>query len=290
MRRIEHPGPVSTVRRRTADCALRHLRVSLAPGRSLLDALDDVLVSHHASSAVLNLRGGSFDPFVYVMPALSRTPAHAVYFSDRHEPKGRVRLESAAVTVGRRDGQPWLHCHGTWRDEDGNRLAGHVLPNEALIAEAIEASIWLLDGATFEVVPSPETAFTLFDPVAAEDAGREGHGAFAIAVRPNEDLCSVLVDECKARGIASARVRGGVGSLVGARFDDGREVEPFVTEVFIREGLIGPGPGGELEARIDVAVVDYLGGLNEGRLQPGSNPVLVTFELVVEPAESIASH
>jgi hypothetical protein len=32
-----------------------------------------------------------------------------------------------------------------------------------------------------------------------------------------------------------------------------------------------------------VSLVDYLGGLSEGRLQRGENPVLVTFELLVEP-------
>ena len=284
MRRIEHPGPVSAERFRTADCALRHVQVSLEPGVPLLDALAAVLASNRATSAVATLRGGSFDPFVYVMPALSPTPAHAVYFSGRHEPEGVVRLEAATVTVGRRDERPWLHCHGIWQDAAGNRLGGHVLPNEALIAEPIEASIWFLDGASFEVVPSPETSFTLFEPLTASgDRNRAANGAFAMAVRPNEDLCTVLVDECRTRGIASACVRGGVGSLIGASFDDGREVEPFVTEVFVRNGTIGQQPGGDLAAQIDVSVVDFLGGLNEGRLQQGSNPVLVTFELVVEP-------
>ena len=165
-----------------------------------------------------------------------------------------------------------------------------MLPNEALIAEPIEASIWFLDGASFEVVPSPETSFTLFEPLAASgDRNHAANGAFAMAVRPNEDLCTALVDECKTRGIASAYVRGGVGSLVGASFDDGREVEPFVTEVFVRDGTIGQEPGGDLAAQIDVSVVDFLGGLNEGRLQQGSNPVLVTFELVVEPTRLFES-
>lgn len=287
MRRIEHPGPLSEVRRRTVDCSLRHVEVTLAPGKTLLDALADVLAAGQATSAVATLRGGGLDPFAYVMPALSPTPAHAVYFSERHEPAGFVRLESAAVTLGRRDGQPWLHCHGTWRDAAGNRLGGHVLPNEALIAEPIEASVWLLDGATFEVVASPETAFSLFEPMPGRDAEAKpkGNGTFAMAVRPNEDLCTVLVDECRSRGIAAARVRGGVGSLIGAAFDDGRAVEPFVTEVFIRDGAIGPDRDGRLAAHIHSTVVDYLGGLNEGRLQPGANPVLVTFELVVEPTQ-----
>jgi predicted DNA-binding protein with PD1-like motif len=283
MRHIEHPGPVNAQRRLAVDCGLEHARVALKPGASLIDSLAAMLERYGVSSAVATLRGGGFDPFVYYMPALSPTPAHAVYFSGRHEPKGLVRLESAGVTIGRRDNQPWLHCHGIWRDAAGNRLGGHVVPNEALIAEPVEASMWFLKGAAFEVTPSPETAFSLFEPQATGGGTTDGKGSFALAIRANEDLCTALEEECRARGITSAQIRGGVGSLVGASFDDGRVVEPFVTEVFIREGKISANAANELEAQINVALVDHLGGLSEGRLQRGDNPVLVTFELVIEP-------
>ena len=69
-----------------------------------------------------------------------------MYFSERYEPQGVVRLESASVTMGLRDAQPWLHCHGIWHDADGQRLGGHVLPNDAVISEPIDASVWFLDG------------------------------------------------------------------------------------------------------------------------------------------------
>ena len=36
---------------------------------------------------------------------------------------------------------------------------------------------------------------------------------------------------------------------------------------------------------LDVALVDYLGGLAEGRLVRGDNPVLMTMELVLEVLE-----
>ena len=36
------------------------------------------------------------------------------------------------------------------------------------------------------------------------------------------------------------------------------------------------------EATLDVALVDYIGGLAEGRLVRGDNPVLMTMELVLE--------
>lgn len=282
MRRVEHPGPVAAKRRLSADCALRHQRVKLEPGGSLLETVATLLTREGAVSAVASLRGGSFEPFVFVMPALSKSSAHAVYFSDRHEPQGRVRLETGMMTIGRRDGQPWLHCHGTWMDEQGERMGGHVLPNDAVIATAVEADIWLLLGAAFEVVPNPETSFSLFEPVALDFPAKPS-SAFALIVRANEDLSTALEQECQSRGITRAVVRGGVGSLVGASFEDGRSVEPFVTEVFIQEAHLGLDSNGQLQSQIDVSLVDYLGGLSSGRLQRGENPVLVTFELVIEP-------
>lgn len=285
MRHIEHPGPVDAQRRRTVDCDVRHTEVKLPAGTTLLAALTAVLEDHQAKGAVARLRGGSFAPFAYCMPALSSTPEHAVYFSERYELRGRVGLESGSVTVGRRDSEPWLHCHGIWHDAGGRRLSGHVLPDDAVISEPIDASIWLLDGASFEVVPSPETGFSLFEPVALSTFTPQKNGPFAMSIRPNEDFCTALEAECRERGIARARVRGGVGSLIGTTFDDGREVLPIATEVFIREGLVSTTPEHGLAAQIDVSLVDYLGGLSEGRLRRGANPVLVTFELLVEPVE-----
>jgi len=283
MRHIEHPGPVAAQRRRTVDCDIRHAEIKLPAGMTLLAAFTSVLEANRAQGAVARLRGGTFEPFAYCMPALSSTPEHAVYFSERYELPGSVGLESGCVTIGRRNSEPWLHCHGIWHDANGRRLSGHVLPDDAVISEPIDASIWFLDGASFDVVPSPETGFSLFEPVAVSPYAPKQNGPFAMSIRPNEDFCTALEAECRARGIAQARVHGGVGSLIGATFDDGREVHPIATEVFIRDGLISTAEEGGLAARIDVSLVDYLGGLSEGRLQRGANPVLVTFELMVEP-------
>lgn len=283
MRHIEHPGPIAAQRRRTVDCDIRHAEIKLPAGMTLLAAFTSVLEANRAQGAVARLRRGNFEPFAYCMPALSSTPEHAVYFSERYELPGSVRLESGCVTIGRRNSEPWLHCHGIWHDANGRRLSGHVLPDDAVISEPIDASIWFLDGASFDVVPSPETGFSLFEPVAVSPYAPKQNGPFAMSIRPNEDFCTALEAECRARGIAQARVHGGVGSLIGATFDDGREVHPIATEVFIRDGLISTAEEGGLAARIDVSLVDYLGGLSEGRLQRGANPVLVTFELMVEP-------
>jgi hypothetical protein len=70
---------------------------------------------------------------------------------------------------------------------------------------------------------------------------------------------------------------------VGAVFDDGRVVEPFVTEVLIHSGRVVRGSDGAPQAQINVSLVDFSGGVHHGRLRRGANPVLVTFELVLVP-------
>jgi hypothetical protein len=49
-----------------------------------------------------------------------------------------------------------------------------------------------------------------------------------------------------------------------------------------RPAAIAPGADGTLQAELDIALVDYLGGIAEGRLMRGDNPVLMTMELVLE--------
>ena len=113
-------------------------------------------------------------------------------------------------------------------------------------------------------------------------SGGAGAGRFfALRVKPNVDFCGALEAFCAERGIREAVVHGGVGSTIGARFTDGGVVENFATEVAITEGRIAPGVSG-FEAAIDVALVDYSGALASGRLVRGDNPVLMTFELVLE--------
>jgi predicted DNA-binding protein with PD1-like motif len=105
---------------------------------------------------------------------------------------------------------------------------------------------------------------------------------FALRLRPNQDFATALEGFCRERGIERARLHGGVGSIIGARFADGRVVEPFATELLVRSGSIAPAASGDLEALLDVALVDYTGGLAEGRLIRGDNPVLMTMEIALE--------
>lgn len=284
IREIRHPGPVAAQRTQVQPVALRQAMLTLQPGRTLLAAVAEAVAAAGARSAVLQLGAGRLWPFAWVMPARSKSPAHAVYFSDRFDADAPVDLQFATVTFGERDGAPFLHCHADWRDGQGARRCGHVLPGDAVLATAITAPAWLLDGAGFAVQPDAETAFTLFQPVARPGSAAAAQPALAVRLAPNVDVCLALEAICREHGITAATVRGGVGSTVGVAFDDGRVVEPFVTETLVRAGRIAPGPDGAPRAEIDVSLVDHTGGIADGRLARGRNPVLVTFELVLEPA------
>lgn len=284
MRSIDHPGPVHPVRVQCVPASVRPVTIELPRGVTLLQGLADAVRAQGTTSAVISLRDLTLAPLAFVMPALSDSPKHVAYFSQRYESSGAARIESGSITYGLRDGQPSLHCHATWTESDGQRRSGHVLAAESLVERPARVDAWMLDGAAFEVQPDAETNFSLLQvtTTAARPGGLE---ALVVRVRPNEDLCLALEAICAERNIRRGRIRGGVGSLIGAMFEDGYTVEPFVTEVFIRRGVIEPGTDAALRAEVDVGLVAHTGEIAEGRLARGQNPVLITFELVIEVQE-----
>lgn len=287
MRSIRHPGPPQLATE-AVPARLKPFEASLAPGLNLLDAVQAAFDAQGATSGVAQIRGGHWSAWPYVMPALSRSAAHAVYFSERHETAAPVRLQAATLTYGQRAGQPWLHAHADWTDAAGQALCGHVLPHEARLADGgCVLQAWALQGAGFEVQPDAETNFSLFRPAARPAEGDAApHDALALRLSPHQDLCTALEDLCRAQGWAAAVLRGGVGSTVGAAFADGSVVHPFVTELYVTEGRVEPDAACEPRAVIDIRLVDHLGGRHGGRLARGENPVLVTFEGVLQRVDT----
>jgi predicted DNA-binding protein with PD1-like motif len=300
MRSIQHPGQPSAQRVAAQQVELEPFALELPGHMSLMQAVAQSMQGIGAQCATFRMQGGGFEPFSYVMPALAKTSAHAVYFSDTYPVEGAVRLETASVTFGQRDGKPWLHSHAIWIEASGRRHCGHLLPDDIQVNHPIQAQGVAVRGATFTVCPDGETNFTLFVPLksmarssqttAGVNAAQKPPASsqtprskgYALRVAPNIDICTALETFCRERGITHAKVQGGVGSTVGAVFDDGRVVEPFVTELLIRNGEIFTNAAGQTQAQVDVSMVDYKGGVSEGRLARGQNPVLVTFELALE--------
>jgi predicted DNA-binding protein with PD1-like motif len=283
MRSILQPGSPAPERIQWVEARGRAFSFTLEAGLPLLEAARRGFAAAGFACGVMRASGGALGPFAYVMPALSKTDQHAAFYSDTFRPAGITRLMMAAMTLGHRDGAPFFHCHALWTEADGGAGGGHILPEETMVAEPFAVEAFGIDGAAFMAEPDPETNFKLFGPVPCVVAGAETSSrAFALRLRPNQDFAGALETFCRERGIVSAKLHGGVGSVIGARFADGRIVEPFATEMAVRSGVIAPGVDGALEAELDIALVDHLGGIAEGRLMRGDNPVLMTMELVLE--------
>jgi predicted DNA-binding protein with PD1-like motif len=283
MRRIVQPGPPASERIQWVEARGRAFSFTLEAGLPLLDAVQRGFAREGFAGGTLNMGNGALGPFAYVMPALSTTGDNAAFYSDTFRPPGITHMTVGAMTLGWRDRAPFFHCHALWTEADGRRGGGHLLPEETVVAEPFSVDAFGIDGAAFVAEPDPETNFKLFGPVpwAATNAYTTCP-AFALRLRPNQDFAGALEAFCVERGITSAKLRGGVGSIIGARFADGRVVEPFATEMAVSKGIVVRTASGDLEARLDVALVDYLGGLTEGRLTWGENPVLMTMELVLQ--------
>ncbi len=285
MRSIRQPGPLVPERIQWVEARGRAFSFTLQAGLPLLEAARRGFAAEGFAGGVLNARAGALGPFGYVMPALSSTGENAAFYSDTLRPAGITRLTLASLTLGQRDGAPFFHCHGLWTEACGRAGGGHMLPEETIVAEPFEVDAFGVDGATFAAEPDPETNFKLFGPVPVAPTGARTTGrAFALRLRPNQDFAGSLEGFCRERGIVSAKIHGGVGSTIGARFADGNVVEPFATELAVTSGIVAPGVSGPLEAQLDVALIDYTGGIAQGRLVRGDNPVLMTMELVLEVA------
>ena len=283
MRSIAQPGRPAPERIQWAEARGRAFSFTLEAGVPLLEAAHRGFAAQGFAGGVLNIHSGALGPFAYVMPALSNTGENAAFYSETFRPEGVTRLRIGAMTLGRRDGAPFFHCHALWTEADGRAGGGHILPEETMVAEPFEVEGFGLDGAVFAAEPDPETNFKLFGPVpSAASRAQTTSRAYALRLRPNQDFAGALEAFCRERGVTSAKLHGGVGSIIGARFADGRIVEPFATEMAVRSGAIGSDAGGMPEATLDVALVDYTGGLAVGRLIRGDNPVLMTMELVLE--------
>ncbi|MTV12934.1 MULTISPECIES: DUF296 domain-containing protein [Bradyrhizobium] len=283
MRSIAQPGAPHPERIQWVSARGRAFSFVLEAGISLLEAVRRGFMAEGFSGGVLSARGGAVGPFAYVMPALSKDGANAAFYSDTFRPDGVTHLKLAALTFGERDGAPFFHCHGLWTEADGRFNGGHMLPDETIVAEPFEVNAFGMDGATFLAEADSETNFKLFGPVASAPRGAKTTShAFALRLRPNQDFACALEGFCRQHGILRARLHGGVGSTIGAVFTDGHSVVPFATELAVTAGEIAPDADGRLHAELDIALVDYLGGIAEGRLVRGDNPVLMTMELALE--------
>src|SRR3979490_2869156 len=138
MRSIAQPGPPARERIQWVEARGRAFSFTLEAGLPLLEAARRGFAAEGFAGGVLNMRGGALGPFAYVMPALSRTGENAAFYSETIRPAGITRLKFGTMTLGVRDGAPFFHCHALWAEADGRLSGGHILPEEAVVAEPFE--------------------------------------------------------------------------------------------------------------------------------------------------------
>src|SRR5438105_5805871 len=245
MRTITQPGRPSPERIQWAEARGCAFSFTVQAGLPLLEAVRRGFAAEGFAGGTLNIRAGALGPLAYVMPALSNTGENAAFYSDTFRPAGITRLRTGAMTFGQRDGAAFFHCHALWTEADGRAGGGHILPEETIVAEPFEVDAFGLDGALFTAEPDPETNFKLFGPIpSAATAASTTSRAYALRLRPNQDFAGSLEVFCREQGIVRAKLHGGVGSIIGARFADGRTVEPFATEMAVSSGMIASDASG----------------------------------------------
>ncbi|MBN9559753.1 MAG: DUF296 domain-containing protein [Alphaproteobacteria bacterium] len=281
MRSLRQPGPAEGERIEAHDGDCVALEIALNAGLSLNEALTRELVASGFSSGTLVFADAVLGPFTYVVPHPAPDASHVAYFSPPRTPPGETHVEIANVTFGWRDGAPFVHCHGVWTEADGSRRGGHMMPDETVLARSGVARAWAFRDVTIRVEPDAETNFSLFRPTPLAKPA-PGRRAIVARIRPNEDLCTAIEAICAARGIRKATIRGSLGSLIGAVFENGDTVPDIATEVLVLTGSVSLDGAGSPRARIDMAVVDMHGEVHRGILARGENPVCITFELVLE--------
>lgn len=278
-RRLIQPGPVVAQRFESFEGKGRKFEFLLAPGLSINEAIAGPLLAENMRAAALVLEGGAFAPFHYLMPALSTDGVHAAWYSDQYSPMGETQLQRGNVTFGERDGAPFIHCHAIWNEADGSCNAGHILPHETIVSKPIRATAWSVDNIAMVSEPDAETGFTLFHPVQRSEPDAQGSRMVFARVAPNEDIIESLETICQTHGFETAAIRSSIGSLIGARYLDGRTVDDIATEVFVLEGTVSRN---STATRVEIAMVDTHGTITRGVLERGANPVCITFELCLE--------
>lgn len=277
MRYIKQPGPVESERHFVALTDAVPVTIELQEGQFVLSGIAAELNKLGAKSAYLCVKESPVRQLEYVMPAPSPDDEHTAWWSETHTLAGSGLIKEAGLVFGWRDGGPFIHCHGSWTDETQKLFAGHMLPDRCIVEETATFTGWMFPDARFEGQSDPETNFTLFQPIG--DAQPSDASAALVRLRPNVEIGQELAIICKKLGWKKASIHG-LGSLIGASFDNGDIMESYATEFLVRQGSINLG-GTQHGADIDILIVGLDGGSMHGPLLKNENAVLMTCELVL---------
>ena len=274
MQNVKQPGPVCKERSDLVPGAGCKLELMLEPDIALEDAVANALSAQSVDSAYLEIRDAEVSQLHYVIPAHAPDREQAAWYSQTYS-FDAGHIKRMGMIVGKFNQASFLHGHGTWGSDTSRPAMGHVLAPQTVLSKPTLARGIGLRGACFNRRMDAETCFELFHVDQSETTGDD---FAALKLRPNQDFTTALDHACHTLGWGSARVHG-LGSLIGARFDDGRVLDSLPTEFLITDavaGMGGPTP------EIVIVGVDGADNILSGRLSRGENAVLITAELILE--------
>jgi len=271
---IRHPGPENKLRVISAMGDVAEHSVGVKAGDRLMQAVAVLMDNAECDSGVIVLDGVKVGPFDYVMPGYSKDDSHAAWYSDTYS-CAAATLRHATAIVGRRDGVWWLHCHAIWDAQNAVGI-GHLLPDDVTIAADATVTLHAVSGARFEVALDAETAFPVFH---VHGERHEGNALIA-KIYPHEDIHTSIEVLIGKAGFTRATVYG-IGSLIGARFEEGNAMVSPISEV-----LVPPGATWDGALKLPMICVDTQNNQYEGTIVKDGAPVTVTFELMIVDAGS----
>lgn len=281
-RRLKHPGPVSDERIVSKAGALEIVEIHLKKGMRLIDAVSQILEPAGIQGAGIRFKDLRLAPVSYVMPAYSPDDKHVAYYSETYTVSEEILIEDSNATYGIREGIPFMHFHGLWKDGEKQK-GGHILASDSIVAEDGTAIAYSAKSVKIDSIYDKETNFTIFNPQKnRENDYKDTDRTCIIAtVKANEDLVDAIALICKEHQISSGSIWTGIGSTVGGVFENGNTVEQIPTELITMNGQIVTDKDGELQVKYEAALIDVQGTIHFGGLRRGENPVLILFELVI---------
>lgn len=165
-RLLIHPGRFNPVRINSLGApAARHVRLSLAPGCTLYEAIVKPLAGIGIRNASLTILGGAFDVLSYCV-APPDPSGQAVIAYTAPIDAGAAYMVFGNATLGRSlKGEPLVHCHATIRTAAGELRGGHILTEDCVIGpQPISALVTSLEGFNLQQAYDPETNIPLLQP------------------------------------------------------------------------------------------------------------------------------
>ncbi|MDV7241684.1 MULTISPECIES: PCC domain-containing protein [Rhodococcus] len=292
--RLTHPGPPAAQRVEDYPATLHHVDTELLEGRALLPALHDAVFARGFASAFGELRGGTFAEFDYYIPSICHAGTSVATFSEPRRGHGPAAFVRGGVTIGKRDGKVFAHCHAMFVGADGIMRAGHLIPDSVVLGAGVRADLYATADVAMTVTPDPEINFPVFQPQPVHEPTTTyvgGMRSVVARIHPNVDIVAAVEHLAETHGFDTAIVRGKVGSFVGATLTQGDQIVTApgpATEVMYLDGAVTRDADGRPHAELSCAAVAVDGNVYTGSVVRGHNPIAMTFELAMsEPGSTL---